>query len=156
MYFRSLGEFLRYLESLGEVRRIKAEVDPYLEVTEIAVRSLRENKPVLLFENVKGSKFPLVINTYGSERRIEHALGRHPEQIGQDLYRFADDMMPPRLASLWHQRSTVRRALAARSRRTRRQVLPSLGHRPGDQRKRPGDLQRSHRRRPQGGRQGLL
>lgn len=116
MNFTSLSEFLRYLESIGEVRRVKVEVDPYLEVTEIAVRALRESKPVLFFENVKGSKFPLVINVYGTERRIEHALGRHPEQIGQDLFQFVDGLMPPRLGALWQQRKTLSRIASARGR----------------------------------------
>ncbi|MCX6135513.1 MAG: UbiD family decarboxylase [Ignavibacteriales bacterium] len=119
MHFKSLGEFLRYLESIGEVRRIKAEVDPFLEVTEIAVRSLRENKPVLLFENVKGSQFPLVINVYGTERRIEHALGRHPEQIGQELFNFVDGLTPPSFGAMWDRRSMFRRILSARGRRVR-------------------------------------
>ena len=114
MQFKSLGEFLRYLESIGEVRRVKAEVDPYLEITEIAVRALRENKPVLLFENVKGSQFPLVINVYGSERRIEHALGRHPEQIGQELFNFVDGLTPPSLSALWDRRKTIKRLVSAR------------------------------------------
>jgi 4-hydroxybenzoate decarboxylase subunit C len=116
MQFNSLGEFIRYLESIGEVRRIKAEVDPYLEVTEIAVRALRENKPVLLFENVKGSQFPLVINVYGSERRIEHALGRHPEEIGRELFGFIDGLTPPGFRALWDRRSTIRRFASARGR----------------------------------------
>jgi len=116
MNFTSLSEFLRYLESIGEVRRVKVEVDPHLEVTEIAVRALREGKPVLFFENVKGSRFPLVINVYGTERRIEHALGRHPEQIGQDLFQFVDGLMPPRLGALWQRRKTLRRIASARGR----------------------------------------
>ena len=116
MQFPSLSAFIRYLESIGEVRRIKAEVDPYLEVTEIAVRALRENKPVLFFENVKGSRFPLVINVYGSERRIEHALGKHPAQIGEDLFRFVDGLTPPALGPLWERRGTFRRLLTARGR----------------------------------------
>ncbi|TSA24522.1 UbiD family decarboxylase [bacterium] len=116
MNFTSLSEFLRYLESIGEVRRVKVEVDPLLEVTEIAVRALREGKPVLFFENVKGSRFPLVINVYGTERRIEHALGRHPEQIGQDLFQFVDGLMPPRLGSLWQRRKTLRSIASARGR----------------------------------------
>lgn len=116
MNFTSLSEFLRYLESIGEVRRVKVEVDPHLEVTEIAVRALREGKPVLFFENVKGSRFPLVINVYGTERRIEHALGRHPEQIGQDLFQFVDGLMPPRLGSLWQRRKTLSRIASARGR----------------------------------------
>lgn len=116
MNFTSLSEFLRYLESIGEVRRVKVEVDPHLEVTEIAVRALRESKPVLFFENVKGSKFPLVINVYGTERRIEHALGRHPEQIGEDLFQFVDGLMPPRLGALWQRRKTLSRIASARGR----------------------------------------
>ncbi|MBF8293572.1 MAG: hypothetical protein HW389_117, partial [Bacteroidetes bacterium] len=116
MNFTSLSEFLRYLESIGEVRRVKVEVDPYLEVTEIAVRALRESKPVLFFENVKGSRFPLVINVYGTERRIEHALGRHPEQIGQDLFQFVDGLLPPRFGALWQRRKTLSRIASARGR----------------------------------------
>jgi 4-hydroxybenzoate decarboxylase subunit C len=117
MNFPSLNDFLRYLESIGELRRISAEVDPYLEVTEIAVRALRENKPAILFEKVKGSRFPLAINVYGSERRIEHALGRHPGEIGKELINFAETMMPPRLGSFWHQKKMMYRALASRGKR---------------------------------------
>ncbi|HTY38893.1 MAG TPA: UbiD family decarboxylase, partial [Bacteroidota bacterium] len=119
MPFQSLGEFLRSLESIGEVKRVKVEVDPYLEITEIAVRALRENKPVLLFENVKGSPFPLVINMYGSERRIEHALGRSPGEIGEELFRFVDGLTPPRIQSLWERRGLIRRFVGARSRSVR-------------------------------------
>jgi UbiD family decarboxylase len=116
MNFTSLSGFLGYLDSIGEVRRIKVEVDPYLEVTEIAVRALREGKPVLFFENVKGSRFPLVINVYGTERRIEHALGRHPEQIGEDLFQFLDGLMPPKMGAIWQRRKTLRRIASARGR----------------------------------------
>jgi 4-hydroxy-3-polyprenylbenzoate decarboxylase len=114
MSFNSLGDFVRYLESIGELRRIKAEVDPYLEVTEIAIRALRENKPAIIFENVRGSRYPMAINVYASERRMEHALGRPPGEIGADLLRFAEGMMPPTPSSLWHRRSMIRRAALAR------------------------------------------
>ena len=117
MNFNSLGDFVRYLDSIGELRRVKVEVDPYLEVTEIAIRSLRENRPALLFENVRGSRYPLAINVYASERRLEHALGRAPGEIGQDLLRFAEDLMPPTPSAVWHRRSMIRRALLARGRR---------------------------------------
>lgn len=117
MNFSSLGDFLRYLESIGELRRIKVGVDPYLEITEIAVRALRENKPAILFENVKGSSFPLVINAYASERRIEHALGRHPGEIGRDLFQFADGLIPPRFSSVWERRGTIRRLAMAKEKR---------------------------------------
>ena len=45
MKFPALGEFVQYLESIGELKRISATVDPYLEVTEIATRALRKKKP---------------------------------------------------------------------------------------------------------------
>src|SRR3990172_4462538 len=116
MNFNSLGEFVRYLESIGELRRIKADVDPYLEVTEIAVRAMREQKPALLFENVRGSRYPLAINVYASARRLEHALGQPPGEIGRNLLRFAEGMMPPTLSSLWHRRSMLGRVALARGR----------------------------------------
>jgi 4-hydroxybenzoate decarboxylase subunit C len=116
MNFSSLSDFLRYLESIGELRRVSVEVDPFLEVSAIATRAIREKKPAILFENVKGSKFPLAINVYGSERRIEHALGRHPGEIGKSLIGFAESMMPPRPSAAWHQRGMLSRLFSARGR----------------------------------------
>ena len=117
MNFSSLSGFLRYLESIGELHRITAEVDPYLEVTEIAIRALRENKPAILFENVKGSRFPMAMNVYASEKRIEQALGRHPGEIGKSLIHFAETLMPPKPGAWWQQRRTISRALSARGRK---------------------------------------
>jgi 4-hydroxybenzoate decarboxylase subunit C len=114
MNFSSLSDFLRYLDSIGELRRVSVEVDPFLEASEIAIRALRENKPAILFENVKGSAFPMAMNVYASERRIEHALGRHPGEIGKSLINFAESMMPPRPRSIWQQRGMVKRALSSR------------------------------------------
>lgn len=114
MNFNSLSDFVRYLESIGELRRIKAEVEPYLEVTEIAVRAMREKKPAILFENVRGSRYPLAINVYASERRLEHALGKPPGEIGGNLLRFAEGLMPPTLGSLWNRRAMIRRAALSR------------------------------------------
>jgi UbiD family decarboxylase len=116
MRFPALGEFVQYLESLGELKRISAKVDPYLEVTEIATRALREKKPALLFEHVKGSEYPLAINVYASERRIALALGRHPQQIGEELISFFEQMMPPKPSALWKNRTFLRRLLKAKPR----------------------------------------
>ena len=70
-----LREFVRLLEERGELRRIRQEVDPFLEVTEISQRVMRAGGPALLFERVKGSRFPLLINTYATRRRMSWALG---------------------------------------------------------------------------------
>ena len=120
MPFRDLQEFLAALEKAGELRRIPVEVDPELEITEIATRVVKEEGPALLFERVKGSPYRLAINILGSERRIELALGRHPSSIGQELVRFIERINPPSLKSLWRMRGTARRLLAARLTRARR------------------------------------
>ncbi len=70
-----LQSFVRELEQRGWLRRVGVEVDPALEITEITDRVTKAGGPALLFENVKGSQFPLLINTYGSEDRMCLALG---------------------------------------------------------------------------------
>ena len=83
-------EFVNDLENEGELHRVTEEVDPVLEITEIAIRAQKENKPAILFDNVKGSKYPLAINTFASDKRIEIALGQNPEEIGNELLNFID------------------------------------------------------------------
>ena len=75
MALKNTQEFIKKLESGGELKRISSEVDPVLEVTEITDRMSKTNGPALLFENVKGSSFPLMINAFGSFGRMEMALG---------------------------------------------------------------------------------
>ena len=111
MTFTSFGDFSRLLESAGELHRVSAEVDPFLEITEIASRAIREEKPAILFERVKGSAYPVVVNALASDRRCELALGRHPERIGEDLVRFLEGAFPPRLSALVAHRKTGARFL---------------------------------------------
>ena len=75
MKYRNLREFIAYLESRGELRRIDTPVDPNLEITEICQRTLRANGPALLFENPKDSQIPLLGNLFGSTRRVALAMG---------------------------------------------------------------------------------
>lgn len=88
MPFKNLNDFISRLESTGELKRIKAEVDPYLEITEIADRESKEKNGgrALLFENVKGSKFPLLINAFGSFKRMNLALNSNSfDDIGNKI-----------------------------------------------------------------------
>jgi len=117
--FLDLQSFIRRLEARGELHRVTAEVDPELEITEIATRAVREGRPALLFENVRGSKFPLVINTLASRKRIEIALGRPPDEIGEELVSFIERMNPPSLGKLWHGRKTLMRLSKIRPKHTR-------------------------------------
>jgi 4-hydroxy-3-polyprenylbenzoate decarboxylase len=74
MAFSGLQDFIACLERSGELKRITCEVDPELEITEIASRIMKDSGPALFFEKVKGSDYPLVINTLGSEKRMALAL----------------------------------------------------------------------------------
>ena len=67
---RDLRGFLKLLEERGQLRRIGALVDPDLEIAEISNRMLQQGGPGLLFENVKGSPFPIAINLMGTVERI--------------------------------------------------------------------------------------
>ncbi|MDG6004999.1 MAG: menaquinone biosynthesis decarboxylase [Candidatus Brocadia sp.] len=96
MRIYSLQDFIRYLEKTGELIRIKTEVDARLEVVEISIRALREGMPALLFENVRGFRFPLAMNVLASEKRIELALGKHPDQLGNELITFMEEALPPK------------------------------------------------------------
>ena len=69
-----LREWISLLEREGELVRVSAEVDPYLEVTEIVDRTVKAGGPALLFENPK-SKHSLFVNQFGTERRMCLALG---------------------------------------------------------------------------------
>lgn len=73
--YNTSRDYIKALEDAGELIRIKVEVDPELEVSEIASRVMADVGPALLFENVRGSSMPLLINAFGSRRRICMALG---------------------------------------------------------------------------------
>mgnify|MGYP001368254036 FL=1 len=105
--FRDLKSFLKRLHTENELVTIESEVDPILEISEIAGRAVKENRPAILFKNVKGSDYPVVVNCLASEHRIELALGRHPSQISEELYNLIDNLNPPKIKSLWDNRSTI-------------------------------------------------
>jgi len=78
--YKDLREFIDMLEQRGELVRIQTEVDPRLEMTEIADRTLRAGGPALLFENPKGYSTPVLVNLYGTQQRV--ALGMGADNIG--------------------------------------------------------------------------
>jgi len=74
MAYRDLREFIEILESRGLLKRISAPVDSELEITEITDQVSKSLGPALLFENVKGYDIPVLINTFGTEERMNLAL----------------------------------------------------------------------------------
>jgi 4-hydroxy-3-polyprenylbenzoate decarboxylase len=74
---RDLRDWVDALRLAGELVEVRAEVDPHLEITEIADRVMKspDGGPAVLFTNVRGSRLPVLINQFGSWRRIAMALG---------------------------------------------------------------------------------
>lgn len=99
MKYRDLRDFIDQLEALGELKRIKQEVDPYLEVTEISDRVLRMGGPALLFENPKGSNIPILTNLFGTPRRVALGMGQQStdalREVGQ-LMAYLKEPDPPK------------------------------------------------------------
>lgn len=75
MSFRSLNDFVLFLEERHQLKRVRQPVSSILEITEIADRAVKNGGPALLFENVVSSQFPVLINAFGSEQRTAWALG---------------------------------------------------------------------------------
>lgn len=76
MKYKDLRDFIDQLEKQGELKRIKAEVDPVLEMTEICDRTLKKGGPALLFENPKGYDIPVLGNLFGSQKRVAMGMGQ--------------------------------------------------------------------------------
>src|SRR5206468_9725182 len=103
-----LRTFLDLLYRENEILNIEAEVDPYLEAAEIHRRVIERGGPALLFKRVKGSRYPVVTNLFGTARRIDLAFGQKPEQFIKQLVAVAESLLPPKRSELWKHRSLVR------------------------------------------------
>ncbi len=125
-----LQMFLALLERQKQLARVRLEVDPELEITEIATRVVKQEGPALLFERVKGSPYPLAINLLGTERRIELALGCHPQEVGARLKRLIEAATPPRPKRLIEEWRTIGRLLAAPPKRVRRAICQEVEEAP--------------------------
>ncbi|RJP14341.1 MAG: menaquinone biosynthesis decarboxylase [Candidatus Abyssobacteria bacterium SURF_5] len=86
MPYQNLQDFIHALERAGELKRIKASVSPELEIAQISDRVSKEHGPALLFENVSGHNIPLLINAFGSQKRMAMALGVEDlDSIGREI-----------------------------------------------------------------------
>jgi 4-hydroxybenzoate decarboxylase subunit C len=127
---RNLRTFLDLLTREKDLITIEAEVDPYLEVAEIHRRMIERGGPALLFKRVKGSRYPVVTNLFGSQRRIELAFGPKPENVVRELVRVAEALLPPRAAQLWQHRALACEFLKLGTRNTSRAPVTEVIDRP--------------------------
>ncbi len=98
MAFENLSQFLELLEDKGELIRISTPVSRDLEITEITDRVSKgagDQNKALLFENVESTEIPVLINTFGSERRMAMALGVNSlEELRENLETLIDMRLP--------------------------------------------------------------
>src|SRR6476620_11134088 len=126
----SLRTFLDRLNRENDIVTIKAEVDPYLELAEIHRRVISEGGPALLFERIKGSRYPVVTNLFGTQRRIDLAFGPKPEQLVRDLVHIAESILPPNPAELWSHRAIALELLKLGTKKTSRSPVTQVEDHP--------------------------
>ncbi|MCC6327490.1 MAG: UbiD family decarboxylase [Acidobacteria bacterium] len=97
----NLRSFIDNLRREDEIIEISAEVDPYLEIAEIHRRVIDAGGKALLFRNVKGSPFPVVTNLFGTNKRVDLAFGKRPQEFVKRAVEMAESLIPPRLGKLW-------------------------------------------------------
>ncbi|MEO0472786.1 MAG: UbiD family decarboxylase [Bacteroidota bacterium] len=90
MRYRSLQQCVADLEKSGQLVRVTAEIDPYLEMAEIQRRAYEQGAPAILFENVKGSAFPALGNLFGTMERTNYIFRSTLEQVRKIVQLKAD------------------------------------------------------------------
>jgi 4-hydroxy-3-polyprenylbenzoate decarboxylase len=113
--YADLRDFITALEQRGELVRITAEVDPKLEMTEIADRTLRAGGPALLFENPKGYTTPVLANLFGTEQRVALGMGAEDltalRNIGELLAYLRQPDPPKGMRDLWDKAPILKQVL---------------------------------------------
>ncbi|MFK7977847.1 MAG: 4-hydroxy-3-polyprenylbenzoate decarboxylase [Halioglobus sp.] len=115
MKYADLRDFIAELEARGELVRIQTEVDPNLEMTEIADRTLRAGGPALLFENPKGYDTPVLANLFGTETRVAMGMGADSlealREIGEVLAYLRQPDPPKGMRDVWEKAPVLKQVL---------------------------------------------
>ncbi len=95
MPYKDVQDFLKHLDRAGELRRIDAELDPFLEIAEVTDRVSKKFGPALLFNKPKGSKFPVLTNMFGSYTRMNMALdSENLDALGERIHEYLEIERP--------------------------------------------------------------
>ncbi len=115
MKYRDLRDFIKQLEQRGELKRITAEVDPHLEMTEICDRVLRAGGPALLFENPKGHSVPVLANLFGTPERVAMGMGEESvealREVGKLLATLKEPEPPKGMKDAWEKMPMFKQVL---------------------------------------------
>ncbi len=115
MIYRDLRDFIAQLEARGALKRIAVEVDPRLEMTEIADRVLRAGGPALLFEKPKGYSIPVLANLFGTVERVALGMGEEDparlREVGKLLAYLKEPEPPKGLRDAWDKWPVLKQVL---------------------------------------------
>ena len=115
MKYKDLRDFIRQLESKGELVRISQPIDTDLEMTEIADRTLRAGGPALLFENPKNHSMPVLANLFGTPQRVAMGMGQDSvealREVGKLLAYLKEPEPPKGLKDLWQKLPVFKQVL---------------------------------------------
>ena len=105
MKYRDLRDFITQLEKQGELKRVTVPVSPYLEMTEICDRVLKQQGPALLFENPTGYNIPVLANLFGTPRRVAMGMGAESvtelRSVGELLATLKEPEPPKGMKDAW-------------------------------------------------------
>ena len=115
MKYHDLRDFITQLESMGELKRIRVEIDTRFEMTEICDRVLRAGGPAILFENPKGHSTPVLANLFGTPRRVALGMGQESvdalREVGKLLAYLKEPEPPKGLKDAWEKLPVFRQVL---------------------------------------------
>lgn len=129
---KTLRTFINALRRENEIVEIAAEVDPYLEIAEIHRRVIEEQGKVLLFKNVKGSKFPVVTNLFGTVKRIDLAFSKRPQDFVRRAVEMVEVLLPPKPKKLWEYRDMGLTALKLGTKKVRNAPVLDVKQKPAN------------------------
>jgi 4-hydroxy-3-polyprenylbenzoate decarboxylase len=122
MRYKDLRDFIAQLEQQGELKRVAAEVDPRLEMTEVCDRVLRAGGPAILFEQPKGydgangrPRMPVLANLFGTPRRVALGMGEESvealREVGKLLAYLKEPDPPKGLKDAWDKLPVLKQVL---------------------------------------------
>ena len=126
----NLRTFLDVLRRENDIIEIDVEVDPNLEAAEVHRRVIENGGPAVLFNRIKGSRYPVVTNLFGTARRIELAFGPKPERLVRELVEVAEHLLPPHAAKLWERRGLAAELFRLGTKNTGRAPVTQVVDRP--------------------------
>lgn len=115
MKYKDLRDFLTLLEQRGELKRVKIEIDPHLEMTEICDRLLKQAGPAVLFERPSGHTIPVLGNLFGTPERVALGMGQTSvsalREVGKLLAYLKEPEPPKGLRDAWDKLPMLKQVL---------------------------------------------